>query len=195
MLDLSMQDVSHDVVVVTAFFHIHLPIPEHVLSRRAARLVLIFRFEVDDWKMMHSGISIPYQLVQDDEVYPIKDLHERNRELELLVEERTRALEESNTQLEVLSNTHGLTSIANRRSFDRTLAQEWRRAQRARTPLALIMLDVAVFKPFNDFYGLLAGDGCLQALAGVLAHPGRRAGDLVARMVARNSSCCCRIPT
>jgi diguanylate cyclase (GGDEF)-like protein len=181
MLDLSMQDISDDVVVVTAFFHIHLPIPDHILSRRAARLVLIFRLEIDDWKIVHSGISIPYQLVYADEVYPIKDLHERNRELELLVEERTQALQESNTRLEVLSNTDGLTSIANRRSFDRALTQEWERAQRTRTPLALIMLDVDVFKHFNDCYGHLAGDGCLQALAGVLAQTGRRAGDLVAR--------------
>ena len=60
MLDLSMQDISDDVVVVTAFFHIHLPIPDHILSRETARLVLIFRLESEDWKIVHSGISIPY---------------------------------------------------------------------------------------------------------------------------------------
>src|SRR6266568_4442470 len=29
MLDISMQDISDDVIIVTSFFHIHLPIPDH----------------------------------------------------------------------------------------------------------------------------------------------------------------------
>ncbi len=181
MLDLSLQDISDDLVVVTAFFHIHLPILDHILSRETARLVLIFRLESEDWKIVHSGISIPYHLVQDGEVYPIKGLYERNRELEALVDERTRALEEANNKLEALSYADGLTGIANRRNFDRTLAQEWNRGQRAGTPLALLMLDVDHFKHFNDRYGHLAGDGCLRAIAQAMLQAGRRAGDLLAR--------------
>ena len=181
MLDLSLQDISDAVVVATAFFHIHLPVPDHVLSHRTARLVLIFRLEGEDWKIVHSGISIPYGLVREGEVYPVKGLQERNRELEALVDERTRALEEANHKLEVLSNTDGLTGIANRRSFDHMLAQEWNRAQRAGSALGLVMLDVDQFKHYNDLYGHVAGDGCLQALARVLAKAGRRAGDLAAR--------------
>lgn len=92
MLDLSLQDISPEVVVVTAFFHIHLPMPEHVLSREVARLVLIFRLEGLAWKIVHSGISIPYPLVQDGEVYPMRGLIERNHALEALVAERTQAL-------------------------------------------------------------------------------------------------------
>ncbi len=183
MLDLATQDLSEDVVVTTAFFHIHLPIPDAILSRETARLVLIFRREDGDWKIAHSGISIPYHLVSsgDGEVYPIDRLQDRNRELETLVEERTAALEDAKTKLEALSNTDGLTGIANRRAFDGMLAQEWKRGQRAGTPLALIMLDVDHFKKFNDRYGHPAGDRCLQALAGALARAGRRAGELAVR--------------
>ncbi|WP_232834761.1 diguanylate cyclase [Rhodoferax ferrireducens] len=181
VLDLALQDLSEEVVVATAFFHIHLPIPDHILSRETARLVLVFRLEGEDWKIVHSGISIPYGLVRAGEVYPIKGLHERNRELETLVEERTRSLEEANSKLEALSNTDGLTGIANRRYFDRMLAQEWHRAQRAGTPLALVMLDVDLFKHYNDHYGHVAGDGCLQALARALVKAARRSSDLVAR--------------
>ena len=181
MLDLSMQDVSDEVVVVTAFFHIHLPTPDHILSRETARLVLIFRLEGEDWKIVHSGISIPYHLVQDGEVYPLKGLQERNSQLETLVEERTRALEEVNNKLELLSNTDGLTGVANRRSLDCVLAQEWNRAQRSGSSLALVILDVDNFKHFNDYYGHLAGDDCLRALAQALVKSGRRAGELVAR--------------
>ena len=181
MRNLSLQDLSEDIVVVTAFFRIHLPVPEHILSRETARLVLIFRRENGEWKIAHSGISIPFGLAREGEVYPMQSLLERNRELEAIIVERTRALEEANVQLEAQSNTDGLTGIANRRSFDRMLAQEWDRGQRAGTPLALVMLDVDRFKHFNDYYGHLAGDACLQSLSSALAQAGRRAGEMVAR--------------
>jgi PleD family two-component response regulator len=54
------------------------------------------------------------------------------------VEERTRSLEEVASKLETLSSTDWLTRIANSRSFDHVLGQEWYRAQRASTPTALI---------------------------------------------------------
>lgn len=95
MLDISLQDLSDEIVVVTAFFHIHLPIPDHILAREVARLLLIYRLEGESWKIVHSGISIPYHLVQDGEVYPLRNLQERNLALEALVEERTKALNES----------------------------------------------------------------------------------------------------
>jgi SnoaL-like domain len=37
LLDITMLDLSDDVVAVTSSFHIHLPIPEHILSRETAR--------------------------------------------------------------------------------------------------------------------------------------------------------------
>jgi diguanylate cyclase (GGDEF)-like protein len=181
MLDLSMQDLSTDIVLVTAFFHIRLPIPDHFLARETARLVLVFRLESGRWMIVHSGISIPYSSVGENEVYPIRRLEERNRELEALVEERTRKLEEANEKLEVQSNTDWLTGISNRRSFDWALKQEWNRASRSGLPLGLIILDVDLFKHFNDIYGHLAGDDCLRELALALARTVRRAGDLVAR--------------
>ena len=95
MLDLALQDLSEAAVMATAFFHIHLPVPDHILSREIARLVLVFRLEGEDWKIAHSGISIPYHLVQDGEVYPLGALQERNQALEALVEDRTRELHES----------------------------------------------------------------------------------------------------
>ena len=181
LLDLSLQDLCDEVVVVTAFFHIHLPVPESILSRETARLVLVFRLEGADWKIAHSGISIPYYLVRGGEIYPIDGLSERNRELETLVDQRTEALKIANDKLEALSNTDGLTGIANRRSFDSGLEREWKHAQRCGTSLALLLIDVDRFKHFNDRYGHLAGDDCLRELGRVLAKEGRRAGDLVAR--------------
>lgn len=182
ILDVCLQDLSQDVVAATAFFHIHLPIKDALFSRETARLVLLFRREGQVWKIAHSGTSIPFGEACQGEVYPLASLNAHNRQIEALVEERTCALEALNNKLQALSNTDGLTGIANRRHFNNVLAQEWARCQRAGMPLAVIMLDVDVFKHFNDHYGHLAGDACLQALAGALAHTtGRRTGELAAR--------------
>ncbi len=181
MLDLSLQDLSDQVVAVTAFFHIHLPIPDHILSREIARLTLIFRLEDNDWMIVYSGISIPYHLVQEGEVYPLKNLVERNTALEREVADRTLELREANFKLELLSNTDGLTGAANRRCFDSVLREEWNRAQRSGAPLALILIDVDHFKAYNDCYGHLAGDDCLRAVAMSMLKEVRRAAEIVAR--------------
>lgn len=181
MLDLALQDLADDVVVATAFFHIHLPIPDQILSRETARLVLIFRNENGHWKIAHSGISIPYGIAHSGEIYPMTKLEERNQALERTIEKRTHELAEANRQLEVLSNTDGLTCVGNRRFFDKMLSQEWDRAKRSATPLSLLFLDIDHFKNFNDLYGHLAGDACLHALADAMSQVVRRAGDLIAR--------------
>jgi len=103
------------------------------------------------------------------------------RGLEDKVRERTQALEESNSKLGALSATDGLTGIANRRRFDEALQEEWAHARRARLPLALALLDVDLFKHYNDHYGHQLGDDCLRLIARVLSANVRRAGDLVAR--------------
>ena len=103
MLDLALQDLCDDVVVATAFFHIHLPSGGHQLSREVARLVLIFRLEGAEWRIVHSGISIPYQSAQDGEIYPLKSLQEQNSALQALVAERTQALHESQALYRLLT--------------------------------------------------------------------------------------------
>jgi diguanylate cyclase (GGDEF)-like protein len=93
----------------------------------------------------------------------------------------TRKLDEANRELTRLSAVDGLTGIPNRRCFDDTLAREWRRSQRNRQPLSLLLADVDHFKEFNDTYGHQVGDDCLKAVARSLAGCLNRATDLVAR--------------
>lgn len=83
--------------------------------------------------------------------------------------------------LEELSGTDGLTGIANRLRFDEFLMREWRRALRNRMPLSLILLDIDLFRAFNDHYGHLAGDDCLRQVAWLLTDNLRRPADLAAR--------------
>ncbi len=104
-----------------------------------------------------------------------------NETLEARVLERTAALEDANRKLSELTVTDALTGLANRRRFDAVFADEWSRGCRSRQPLAVIMLDIDYFKPYNDHYGHQAGDECLRAVARVLQTSARRAGDLVAR--------------
>ncbi|MEW6125341.1 MAG: sensor domain-containing diguanylate cyclase [Pseudomonadota bacterium] len=84
-------------------------------------------------------------------------------------------------RVEAMAYVDGLTGIANRRHFDGFLEQEWRRASRSGTPLALVMLDIDHFKPFNDHYGHQAGDDCLRRIGSALQDFAQRAGDLAAR--------------
>jgi diguanylate cyclase (GGDEF)-like protein len=88
----------------------------------------------------------------------------------LFMERRNMAdeLRASNARLTVLAAMDGLTSIANRRSFDERLAEEWRCASRRQTHLSIAMIDLDSFKEFNDFYGHVVGDDCLRAVADVL---------------------------
>ena len=84
-------------------------------------------------------------------------------------------------QLRQLAISDGLTQLANRRRFDNYLNSEWRRLAREQQPLSLILCDLDYFKAYNDTYGHLAGDFCLQVVAGILRDVVKRPADLAAR--------------
>jgi diguanylate cyclase (GGDEF)-like protein len=90
-------------------------------------------------------------------------------------------LEVTNRELRKLSAQDRLTQLANRHRFDQKLQEEWLRLARSQSPLALLICDVDFFKRYNDTYGHLAGDRCLQRVANVLQAAAQRPGDLVAR--------------
>lgn len=84
-------------------------------------------------------------------------------------------------QLQLLTIRDGLTGVANRRCFDETLDQEWRRAIRNRSSVSLLLIDVDQFKHFNDTLGHVEGDECLCRVAEVIRSVPLRVTDLVAR--------------
>jgi signal transduction histidine kinase/DNA-binding response OmpR family regulator len=98
--DLIIQSLSDEIAVATSAFTIHLPIKDHILSRKTARLVLVFRCETDGWKICHSSISIPFAMAQEGEIYPLHDLEERNQFLEEQIAERTMQLSEAKSAAE-----------------------------------------------------------------------------------------------
>jgi len=111
-------------------------------------------------------------------------LDERNAQLEREVFERQRveaALRKANETLYRLATIDGLTQVANRRFFDDELSREWRRMRRARAPLSVILCDIDYFKRYNDAYGHQKGDECLKQVAKAIESAAKRAVDLVAR--------------
>lgn len=92
-------------------------------------------------------------------------------------------------QLRSLAYLDGLTGVANRRRFEDALQVEWRACRRAGQPLSLLMIDVDHFKQFNDHYGHLAGDGCLQRVAATIGTQAFRAHDLAARYGGEEFAC------
>jgi diguanylate cyclase (GGDEF)-like protein/PAS domain S-box-containing protein len=96
-------------------------------------------------------------------------------------EHAIRRLKKTRAELKRLSISDGLTGLANRRHLDDMLSREWRRAQRADLPLALLMADIDRFKAYNDALGHTAGDACLTAIAAALTAQVHRPGDLVGR--------------
>lgn len=90
-------------------------------------------------------------------------------------------LEAANQELQRLACIDSLTQVANRRCFDETLEIELLRMNRDQTPLSLILCDVDYFKLYNDTYGHLDGDWCLQKIARAISDSVLRPSDLVAR--------------
>ena len=90
-------------------------------------------------------------------------------------------LDKKNQELSLLARRDALTGLANRRYFDEVLDAEIKRATRSRQLLSLILCDVDFFKSYNDHYGHVAGDRCLQAIGKILRHSFKRVSDLPAR--------------
>ena len=101
-------------------------------------------------------------------------------ELEQRVAERTRALNDANEKLRILSELDSLTGVANRRKI---LAELETRLERMGPggALAVLVLDIDRFKSINDRFGHVAGDDALRALASRIQAM-LRPGDALGRM-------------
>lgn len=84
-------------------------------------------------------------------------------------------------ELEKLSVTDELTRLFNRRGFDMHLGKALAQARRGERRGVVLMIDLDRFKQINDTHGHAAGDGFLQAVAGVLLADVREC-DVVARL-------------
>ncbi len=109
-----------------------------------------------------------------------KEIEQRKRQTQKLMQ-ATRELKEANQRLRLMSFHDALTGLHNRRYFDEFLEKEFARAKRNQRPIAMIMIDIDYFKPYNDYFGHQAGDECLKQIAAAFAKVVHRSHDLVAR--------------
>jgi len=90
-------------------------------------------------------------------------------------------LEKVIKKLKHLSNTDELTGLVNRRYFNKIAFTKYSKLAHRQGQWAFIMLDIDQFKEFNDYYGHLQGDICLQKVASVLTKNIRGKFDIVSR--------------
>ncbi len=147
-------------------------------SGRADRQTVVARRRHRDGRWI--WIEAQYRLLRDSDtgaptgiVGTIRDISARKA-----IEEQ---LAEAYRRLEILAREDPLTGLANRRVFDDALEREYRRAKRGKGELALIMMDVDRFKPFNDQYGHPVGDECLRLVSRAIGGVIHRPDDLAAR--------------
>jgi diguanylate cyclase (GGDEF)-like protein len=110
--------------------------------------------------------------------YVTKPIRERELLARIRVHLQVKQLQD---ELRRLSTIDALTGLYNRRALDDTLRAEWRRNQRQKAWLGVILVDVDYFKSYNDHYGHQQGDLCLRSVAHAIATAARRSGDFVAR--------------
>jgi diguanylate cyclase (GGDEF)-like protein len=101
---------------------------------------------------------------------------------QVLANEAAIALENARLfhEVEKLTTVDALTGLHTRRQFDAASRIEFRRSERFRLKLSVIMMDIDCLMRVNDSYGRIAGDKVLAGVADVCLR-GIRVTDLHAR--------------
>jgi diguanylate cyclase (GGDEF)-like protein len=166
-------------------------LPTNFVTEQAAptgfvAMMLILSFAIAAEIRRHNRQNQEVLLTEHQEVQT--EHRVRNEELEQKVAERTAelkaALSELSSAHETLKEVNtidAVTNIKNRQYFEDIFDQEWKRANRQKYAISLMLLDIDLFKRVNDTYGHLAGDECLRQVAEAIRASLRRPADILAR--------------
>ncbi|CBL46494.1 Conserved hypothetical protein [gamma proteobacterium HdN1] len=83
--------------------------------------------------------------------------------------------------MSALAQTDALTGIYNRGAINHKLERIFNYAHREQIAVSLLLADIDYFKRYNDLYGHLEGDRCIQAVASAFAASCRRPLDFAGR--------------
>ena len=136
---------------------------------------------IDTFKPLRESAAVEinhlYQELKRDK--NMVEVHQKN--LEQMVNERTRALNQANEKLQELALNDGLTKVHNRRYLDNHFAYIQKTAQRNLALMSVIIMDLDHFKRLNDNYGHLAGDEVLVKVASLVSEEFSRETDTIVR--------------
>jgi diguanylate cyclase len=108
------------------------------------------------------------KVVIEQLVASTKEMRDTNKALEdrlSLSRQEISNLQQNLEAIRVETLTDPLTTLGNRKYFDRAIAAAVQSAAACSEPLSLLMLDIDHFKSFNDNYGHLTGDQVLRLVA------------------------------
>jgi len=106
-----------------------------------------------------------------------KSVREKLKNAEEIIDEQNKNL----AKLVMETMTDHLTTVLNKRGFEKRLEEEYIRHKRYKGNLSLITLDIDYFKEINDNYGHVFGDKALRSFAQLLKKNMREA-DILARV-------------
>jgi diguanylate cyclase (GGDEF)-like protein len=146
---------------------------EKLIIRPINTLVAVARrFGDGDWSVRAANSRLPAEFAPLARAFDTMATQLSGRERELIA---------SNDRLTVMASIDMLSGLANRRGLQSRLDFEWMKAQQSNGELALLMIDVDHFKPFNDTYGHPEGDACLSRIGEALAGLAEATGGFAAR--------------
>ncbi len=149
--------------------------------RRLTRSVIEMNKAIENFSLDGSGEEVVVPSNTLTEFRPIfRAMRRRSRQLERAYKKLSHA-EQANRRLSGQNKRDPLTKIANRREFSAFEQRICELAARDQTSVAVIMMDIDLFKVFNDTLGHQAGDDCLRRVAQALEACATRPLDLVAR--------------
>ncbi|HEX7621492.1 MAG TPA: GAF domain-containing protein [Anaerolineales bacterium] len=154
---------------------------EHILERlKNGEIIPLYERDFIKKNGEKVTVEINAELVCDDNGVPIhiqsvaRDISERNQNEAVLrtanqkLRNQLVEIEMLHTQLQEQATRDSLTGLYNRRYLEESLVREFQRAEREKSTVCLIMLDIDRFKAFNDTYGHDAGDLLLKKLGEIL---------------------------
>lgn len=173
-------------IAATLLFAIGLPFFQPSINMLIGHYVNIAIFLVLVWVVARTNYqtmtkNLENQMKIKDHDSMLLTINEHLRSEIQAHEKDKQKLEAANEQLRIISSMDALTGIPNRRRMDEALEEIWQRACEANSTFSVFMIDIDLFKLYNDTYGHLAGDICLRDVARVLSECSIGYDDMLAR--------------
>ncbi len=139
-------------IALVALFHVYI-----------VRPIILTSHKLQDIRTGKNSAPMPELRIE--ELNEVSTLINTASEQISLLYRHTRELEREKEQMENIAITDGLTGMYNRRYFDLQYSLLYEDALLKRKPLSVVMLDIDLFKVYNDTLGHSAGDECLIQVA------------------------------